>query len=156
MLYYNHTNSERSDIPMKKTKRFLSGLLVALCIFSICTVPAFAFVDTDDIQTHHEVLGIADEIWMIGPVIPRGPTCSQCGGEAKLRDGLMLIEQYGACPRSSNNALYWHFNAIEGQHYICMSSNGPHYNGTVRLDRQYEYCTSGNHHNFYTPPVIEL
>ena len=66
----------KGAISMKKTKRFLSGLLVALCIFSICTVPAFAFVDTDDIQTHHEVLGIADEIWMIGPVIPRGPTCS--------------------------------------------------------------------------------
>ena len=127
---------------MKTTKRFVSGFLAALCILSMSALPANAHSEGGD-SSHPcgPILGIVDEV---STVIPKAPTCPNCGTPTQMRTGTILIDPpLGPCNRNLN---YTHYQAIDGRFYICPNND---YTCILEDYGRYEFCTSGSHHSQY-------
>ena len=116
---------------MKKTKRFFSGLLVALSIFSMCVFPASAHSEnTNDSHTHKAE--VADSI------TPRSPTCMECGGDVYARYDSLVVEMEKPCPKVP---CHTHAIRVDGDFYWCSQCGA--YNGIARVVRKYIHCGNG-------------
>ena len=119
---------------MKKAKRFVSGLLAALCIFSMCSFPASAHSENDHASHIHEI-PVATNV-----VTPRAPLCPTCGNLTTLRWETRW--DYGVtsyrCPRGSGS---FHAIFIDGNIAWCTHCNL--YCGVAYIARKYEVCPPG-------------